>query len=337
MKKIIVLITISIALMASFSGCQKDDVTPGTPLSIITLDKACVGLFIGDRETLIASVYPEKATITWTSSNSNIASISTEGVISAKAAGTTTITAIIDGSGSSATCEVTVAASKYGLWGLGNHLTEERSNNVNYEWYIDQGNTGTHSKVNCGPACVTMAIKWSNPNFTKTTEDARNRYHPNGGWWYTSDITNYLNDNHTSHYVSSLANTTSLINQLKDGNIAILCLDIYYVRYHTKAPEWRVDKFYSTTSPKSGHFIVVKGYKIVDGQIWFEVYDPWSLNVRYQDGSLKGRNRYYRSEDIIKATNVWWEYMIVVNNPANPVAHSKQAIDPATIIHQWGR
>jgi len=333
MKKIIVLIAFGIALMASFSSCQKDDIVP-----TVTLNKVWLDLFVGYSETLIASVYPENTTITWTSSNNSVASINTEGRILAKAVGTTIITATVDGN-SSATCQVTVTAStsEHGLWGLGKNLTGEHSNNVSYEWYIDQINTGTYSYVNCGPACVTMSIKWSNPNFTKTTENARNTYRPNGGWWYTSDIINYLNDNHTSHYVSSLANATSLINQLKDGNIAILCLDMYYVRYHTKDPEWHIDKFYSTTSPEWGHFIVVKGYKIVDDIIWFEVYDPWSLNVRYSDGSLKGRDRYYRSEDIIKATNVWWKYMIVVNNPAYPVAHSKEAIDPSTIIHQWGR
>ena len=221
-------------------------------------------------------------------------------------------------------------------YGLGRNTGNEGSNNVNYEWYIDQINTGQHSYVNCGPVCVTMAIKWFNQYFSKTPEDARNTYRPEGGWWHTDNIIDYLADNHTVHYVTSLTQVSHLINQFDDGNIAILCLDMYYVRNHIGKSEWRIDKFYSTSAKYWGHFIVVKGYKIVDGIVWFEVYDPWSLGIKYNDGTLKGLDRYYRGEDIIQATNVWWQYMIVINNPATPSVRS-HAIDPSTIIHQRGR
>jgi len=223
----------------------------------------------------------------------------------------------------------------YSDWGLGKKLTAEHSNNVKYNWYIDQKNTGRYSDENCGPTCATMVIKWSNQSFSKTTEDARNKYLAGGGWWYTDNITDYLSDNNTENYIASLNEPIQLINQLKMGNIAILCLDMYYVRYEEKR-EWHIDKFYNTKSEGWGHFIVVKGYKIVDEIVWLEVYDPNSWNVRYGDGSLKGCDRYYRSEDIMKATNVWWKYMIVIKNSKARAIRTGE-IDPSTIVHQWGR
>ena len=242
-----------------------------------------------------------------------------------------------NGGSSTSSQNITLPPLTFGRqYGLGRNTTNEGSNNVNHEWYIDQVNTGQYSYDNCGPTCATMAIKWSNQYFSKTVEDARNTYLPQGGWWYTSNIIDYLTDNHTAHYVTSLTQTSHLRNQLDNGNIAILCLDIYYVRTHLGKPEWRIDKYYSTYAKDAGHFIIVKGYKIVDGIVWLEVYDPWSLGVKYNNGTLKGIDRYYRGEDIIKATDVWWKYMIVVNNPATPSVRS-QAIDPSTIVHQRGR
>ena len=223
-------------------------------------------------------------------------------------------------------------------FGLGRNTNYELSNNVDYVWYIDQLNTGQHYLANCGPACVTMAIKWADPFFPKTAEDARNTYLPEGGLWGTYTIIDYLSVNYTDYFVTTLTEISHLTNQLDCGNIAILCIDMFYVRNHTNngRSEWRIDKFYNISGENAGHFIVVKGYKIVDRIVWFEVYDPASMGARYYDGTLKGLDRYYRGEDIMRATNVWWPYMIVISNPAMLSVRS-QAIDPSIIVHQLGR
>ena len=88
---------------------------------------------------------------------------------------------------------------------------------------------------------------------------------------------------------------------------------MYNVRYHTGDPEWQIDKFIGL----GGHYVIVKGYKIVDGIIWFEVYDPASHGLTYNDGSLMGIDRYYRSEDIIKALDhgAYGRHAVVVPKP----------------------
>ena len=340
MRKIVTMISkkclfgnvIAIALAIMFVSCQKE-----IAVTEVTLNKELLTLLEGESETLTATVYPENAenkAVIWTSSNTSVASIDAVGIISAKSSGSATITVTTIDGHKTATCSVTVTL-QHRFWGLGENLTIERSNNVNHEWYIDQISTGPHAYVNCGPASVTMAIKWSNQSFTKTAEDARNTYRSDGGWWYTGDIRNYLNDNHASHFIANY-DTGDLKDQLDHGNIAILCLDMYYVRYYFGNTDWRIDKYYVTQSSGWGHFIVVKGYKIVDEIIWFEVYDPWSLGITNNDGSLKGRNRYYRGEDLLQATDIWWKYMFVVNNPTVTTVRTK-AIDPSSIVHQWGR
>ena len=66
----------------------------------------------GDRKTLSAEVFPEDAqekSIIWKSSNTQVATVSDSGEITAKSKGTAVITAkAADGSGVSASCKVTV-------------------------------------------------------------------------------------------------------------------------------------------------------------------------------------------------------------------------------------
>ena len=82
-----------------------------TPVTSVTLDKTSLTLDVGGSDTLTATVKPDNATnkaVTWSTSNKNVATVN-NGVVTAVGAGTATITAAAsDGSGKTATCEVTV-------------------------------------------------------------------------------------------------------------------------------------------------------------------------------------------------------------------------------------
>ena len=75
----------------------------------ITLNKSSFELGIGNSEKLIATISPDNASnknVTWNSSNSSVASVDSEGLVTAIAAGTTFITVITEDGGFTATCEV---------------------------------------------------------------------------------------------------------------------------------------------------------------------------------------------------------------------------------------
>ena len=75
----------------------------------ITLDKTSLSLVKGESETLVATVNPADAThkkVSWTSSDTNVATIDSEGKVSAIASGSATITAQVDNI--KATCDVSV-------------------------------------------------------------------------------------------------------------------------------------------------------------------------------------------------------------------------------------
>ena len=81
-------------------------------VSTITLNQSFSILLEGDSITLTAIILPDEASdnpVTWSSSNSNVATVDNMGKVTAVAPGTATITVTAnDGSGVSASCEVTV-------------------------------------------------------------------------------------------------------------------------------------------------------------------------------------------------------------------------------------
>jgi hypothetical protein len=233
----------------------------------------------------------------------------------------------------------TVQATNNGYsldWGLGHFVGKALGNNRNYEWYIDQGYTGPASGYNCGPASVTMAIRWSDSSFTHTAADARAFAYNSGGWWYTSDIDSYLQTNNIPFATVSLAAdamTTGqiLAQEIDNGQIVICCIDMNYVRA-AASYNFHVDKFYATT-PGWGHFFVVKGYQRIDGQLFFQIYDPYSYGLTNSDGTIRGKDRFYRFSDVAAATSGWWNYAIVVGKKGHPLSAgtSRRALNPASI------
>ena len=89
-------------------------VTVQTGVNAITLDKKTDTILVGATDTLNATITPDSATdtdVTWKSSNPLIASVDTDGEVTAVAPGTVTITATSqDGTNKSASCKVIVPA-----------------------------------------------------------------------------------------------------------------------------------------------------------------------------------------------------------------------------------
>ena len=102
------------------------EVTVTYPVFGVTLDKASASLPVGQNMRLMATVKPDDApdqTITWESSNPDIATVS-DGLVTAIAPGKATITVITEVGHRIATCSVRVLSDKYMT------LTTSNENNV---------------------------------------------------------------------------------------------------------------------------------------------------------------------------------------------------------------
>lgn len=196
-------------------------------------------------------------------------------------------------------------------WGLGTTFISYVGNNRAYEWYVDQGHTGTHSGDNCGPSCIEMVGKWAYENFDVTAEMARKKYHSTGGWWTTDDILSALERYQIEAHQLDYQDVYTITNAIDAGNLVIICNDMSYIPYESNS-EYHVGAFYQNVT---GHFIVVKGYVRVDTKLYYEVYDPNNWDLTYTDLTPKGKDRYYEASVVETSLLNWFPHVIIVKQP----------------------
>lgn len=86
-------------------------VTVRSPVSSVTLNKTSMSMVIGDTQTIVATVLPADASnksVTWSSSYPSIASVNSNGTVTALSPGRTSISAVSVDGAKKAVCEVTV-------------------------------------------------------------------------------------------------------------------------------------------------------------------------------------------------------------------------------------
>ena len=88
---------------------KSDDAT--IAVTSVLLNKTSTELVVGGTETLTATVNPSNATnknVTWSSSNTSVATVDSDGKVTAVAPGSATITVKTADGNKTATCSVTV-------------------------------------------------------------------------------------------------------------------------------------------------------------------------------------------------------------------------------------
>lgn len=102
--------TASLSALGPVALIDVKEATGGTEVTSVTLNKKTLNLEVGKTRKLSATVLPASAadkSITWSSSNTDVASVSSSGTVNAKKAGTAVITATAT-NGKNASCTVTV-------------------------------------------------------------------------------------------------------------------------------------------------------------------------------------------------------------------------------------
>ena len=136
----------------------------------VTLNKTTAELEVGKTLTLTATVAPSNATnkaLTWSSSNTSVATVDANGKVTAVAAGNATITAKAkDGSNKSATCAVTVKAATVSV-------TSVTLNKTTAE--LEVGGTLTLTATVSPSNATNKALEWSSSNKSIATVDGNGK------------------------------------------------------------------------------------------------------------------------------------------------------------------
>jgi len=155
-------------------------VTVNALVSGVTLDQTAVTLYETETVTLKATISPSNAfnqNVTWSSSDESVATVK-DGVVTAKKAGTATITVTTADGGKTATCSITVLAHVAGISldkeeatinegetvTLTATITPDNATNKNITWSTSDENVatvkdGVVTGVNVGTATITVTTE----------------------------------------------------------------------------------------------------------------------------------------------------------------------------------
>lgn len=162
-------VTVDSYVNGSFNGTFKSkessfDVTGETiPVKSISLDKTNLELPVGNTTTLKATILPSDATnknVTWSSSNTSVASVSSAGEVKGIAKGTATITVKTVDGGKTANCRVTVVETKVPVSGVSLSKTTLS---------MAVGDTQTLTTIVTPSNATDKSVTWSSSNTSVAT------------------------------------------------------------------------------------------------------------------------------------------------------------------------
>ena len=225
------------------------------PISVtgVTLNKNSTSIQAGGSETLVATVSPSNATnkaISWTSGNTNIASVDSSGLVTGVAEGSTTITATTSDGGFTANCTVTVTSSGGGdtpeedsyTWDLttssySSASTTQVTWDSDFSTMVADKHNATTNANNYLPPSYSSSRFYSSSKLTVT---------PKSGYEITSVTYNAMSNN----YANAMANSTwTNASASVSGSIV------------TITPTDGTQAFYAVVSGTSGASSVVLNYQ----------------------------------------------------------------------------
>jgi uncharacterized protein YjdB len=144
------------------ASCAVTVRTPVVAVTGVALDQAALSLPIGETATLAVAVAPEDAAnkaVAWASSDPAIATVN-EGLVTALAAGTTTITATTEDGGKTASCAVTVTPAVVAVTGVSLDQTTLS---------LAVGGTAALTATVAPPTATNKTVAWASSDPAKAT------------------------------------------------------------------------------------------------------------------------------------------------------------------------
>lgn len=201
-------------------------------------------------------------------------------------------------------------------WGMGTKVTKSVSNDRSYDWYRDQMDTGRNAAMNCGPTVIEMSARWKDPDTNIKVEEIVDKYIPDEtvymGAHYT-DLQRWMKNYDIDYKLLRDYDLNSIEEDLNKGNIIIIGLDMKLLTYNPVTTE-HFDSYFNNAAVDGViyHYVIVKGYREVDGVLYFETYDPGSAGYTYEDGQPIGKDRYYRADEFIEAARGYFPDCIII-------------------------
>ena len=139
-----------------------------------------------------------------------------------------------------------------------------------WDWYMNQYETGAYNYINCMPTLAAMAMKWLDQDSEITPQALREHIPENTGGWYMYNVEQVFDD-YGVKYTSKSVSLENILADIDAGNLAFCQIN-----------EGDVNQ--------SGHCFIVYGYRRQGENLWLLTQDPASAFTN-QYGEPVGKHR----------------------------------------------
>ena len=285
------------------------NITVKIPVTGISLDKTSVNMATSTQTSLHAQIQPENATdknIFWNSSNPSIATVNSQGVISALSVGSTTITATTEDGGFSASCGISVVIPvtdislnqttfnllKGSNYSLSDSITPTDATNKNVLWAVSDPSvatvdqTGNVTALKAGTVTITATALGSiTPVKTTCTVQVVDTVH----FTVSKDVMTYVSTWIGSGYSVSTVNDQNFAHVSITGNLALiqseydLAISNGFMWGYISGIDLNFDAYFSANNVNIAYNIssgsstdnspLIVGFTLIDPQKSNHVYD----------------------------------------------------------------
>ena len=193
---------------------------------------------------------------------------------------------------------------------LGEKILFSKQNDISMDWYRGIDNLEDEYYSNGAHHTILMMLDWLYSN--NQTFKHRPIYMFGENDMLTDESIKDAISVYSEYSVYTPENVTQelLTHNLNKGYILILKLNPEDIAHQTNLKSHKGIYYYGPN-----HYIIIKGFAQIDNSLYFTSYDPFSLYSQFEDGSYKGKDRFYEASDIIETINNTGTDVYVIKEP----------------------
>ncbi|MCM1989842.1 hypothetical protein [Oceanirhabdus seepicola] len=193
---------------------------------------------------------------------------------------------------------------------LGEKVLFSKQNDISMDWYRGIDTLEDEYYSNGAHHTILMMLDWLYSN----KQDFKHRpiYMFGENDMLTDESVKDAISVYSEYSIYTPINVTEelITHNLNEGYILILKINPENIAHETNMKSHKGIYYYG-----KDHYIIIKGFAQIDNSLYFTAYDPHSLYEQYDDGSYKGKDRFYRASDILDTINNTGTNVYVIKTP----------------------
>ncbi len=193
---------------------------------------------------------------------------------------------------------------------LGEKVLFSKQNDIDINWYRGNDNLEDEYYSNGAHHTILMILDWLYSNSQAFKHRPIYMFGEND--ILTDESVKDAISVYSEYSIYKPENVTEelIAHNLNKGYVLILKINPEDITHETNMKSHKGIYYYGKE-----HYIIIKGFAQIDNSLYFTIYDPFSLYEQYEDGTYKGKNRFFKAKDIIETIKNTGTNVYVIKEP----------------------